>query len=292
MHVTKDPSQYIKTLNPDTDFEEIVQLLQLVVFPWDCERSLEFALFRTYAVPSISGLLAKTGEFSQRTRKRYDDTELLLAEPLEHGLDSERGQEAFARINTMHDRFKIKNDDFLYVLSTFVFEPIRWLEQFGWRALTDHEKQAWFNYYIAMGKRMNIRELPESLEAFEAFNIHYEREQFSFAGSNHLIASKTKELFLSFYLPRFFYSIGSPFVNVLIDPPLLKAVGFKQPPKLCRSLLLALLNIRRITLRVLPKRNKPSFLTTRKRPSYPMGYAIKELGVHRQTKPASETGPD
>ena len=83
------------------------------------------ALFRTYAVPSISGLLAETGEFERRPRKRYDDTELILAEMLENGLDSPRGRAALARMNAMHGRFPIANEDMLYVLSTFIFEPIR-----------------------------------------------------------------------------------------------------------------------------------------------------------------------
>jgi hypothetical protein len=103
---------------------------------------LEFALFRTYAVPSISGLLAKTGEFERGPRKRYDDTELILAEILENGLDSARGRAALARMNAMHGRFGIANEDTLYVLSTFLFEPVRWLERFGWRPMTVHEQQA------------------------------------------------------------------------------------------------------------------------------------------------------
>ena len=35
-------------------------------------------------MPSIARVLAGTGEFTTRPRKRYDDTELLLAEILEH----------------------------------------------------------------------------------------------------------------------------------------------------------------------------------------------------------------
>jgi hypothetical protein len=64
----------IATLDPQRDHRQIVFLLTAYVFPWDIERALEFALFRTYAVPSISGLLCKTGEFVRRPRKRYDDT--------------------------------------------------------------------------------------------------------------------------------------------------------------------------------------------------------------------------
>ena len=50
----------IAELDPERDCQEIVYLLQSYEFPWDYERALEFALFRTYAVPAISRLLAKT----------------------------------------------------------------------------------------------------------------------------------------------------------------------------------------------------------------------------------------
>ena len=73
-------TRQIAALDAERDCEKIVYLLQAYEFPWDFERSLEFALFRTYAVPSISTLLCQTGEFLNRPRKRYDDTQLILYE--------------------------------------------------------------------------------------------------------------------------------------------------------------------------------------------------------------------
>lgn len=55
-------------LDPEKDYVEIAFLLQCYEFPWDYERALEFALFLTYAVPSISALLYQTGEFIARPR--------------------------------------------------------------------------------------------------------------------------------------------------------------------------------------------------------------------------------
>jgi hypothetical protein len=43
-------------------------------------------------------------------------------------------------MNALHGRFRIANEDFLYVLSTFVFEPIRWNQRFGWRRMTEFEQ--------------------------------------------------------------------------------------------------------------------------------------------------------
>ena len=71
----------IARLDPETDYEEIYRVMTTLEFPWDMNQALSFALFRTYAVPSIGRLLDETGEFARDTQKRYDDTGLLLDEP-------------------------------------------------------------------------------------------------------------------------------------------------------------------------------------------------------------------
>ena len=68
----------IAELDPETQYEEIARLAYYYEFPWDYQQALSFALFRTYAVPSIGRLLFDTGEFTERTQKRHDDTALVL----------------------------------------------------------------------------------------------------------------------------------------------------------------------------------------------------------------------
>jgi hypothetical protein len=45
-------------------------------FPFLVRVALEFAIFRTYAFPSMSRLLVATGEFSRCPAKRTEDTSL------------------------------------------------------------------------------------------------------------------------------------------------------------------------------------------------------------------------
>src|SRR5437016_14318646 len=147
----------IQALDPLGDHQRIVFLSKCYDFPFDTTRALEFALYRTYCVPSISRLLDQTAEFRLRAQKRYDDTDLVVSTLMEWGYDSPRGREALRRMNQIHGRFTIANDDFLYVLSTFVFEPIRWNTRYGWRALCDKERLAYFYFWSEVGRRMNIR---------------------------------------------------------------------------------------------------------------------------------------
>ena len=169
----------VLTLDPQKDCQEIVFLVGSYEYPFLMVKALEFALFRTYAVPSISALLAKTGRFEHAGQRRYDDTSLLISEFVEEGYDSVRGRAAIRQMNRLHQRFTISNDDYLYVLSTFVFTPIYFHRQFGWRTPTQHENIANFTFWHEVGKRMNIEHLPATIEEFEAFHRAYERDNSS-----------------------------------------------------------------------------------------------------------------
>ncbi|MDO6436694.1 DUF2236 domain-containing protein [Cyclobacterium sp. 1_MG-2023] len=271
----------IEELDPAKDCEKICYLLTFHCFPWDMEKALEFALFRTFAVPSVSRLLVATGEFIKHTRKRYDDTELLLYEILENGMDSERGTMAIDRINNMHGRYKIANRDYLYVLSTFIFEPIRWMDKWGWRPFSLAEKNAILNNYLKLGERMHINDIPQTLAAFEAFNMAYEQEHFMFHKANAMVGNKTLDLLLGFYLPNWLFPLGRPVALCLMDAPLRKAMGYNKPADWLIKMVQQGMLIRGKLLKWLPERKSPILGTARKRKTYPTGYKVEELGTFR-----------
>jgi hypothetical protein len=271
----------IRALDPVKDHQQIVHLDTAYEFPFDLTRALEFALFRTYAVPSISALLAQTGEFERRPQKRYDDTDLIISEIYLHGYDSERGRAAIRQMNRQHGHYTISNEDYIYVLSTFVLEPIRWMDRFGWRPFIDEERQAHYILWQHVGHYMNIREIPPSLEALEAFNLNYEREHFRFTETNRRIGNKTRDLFLGWYLPKPLWKLGEPAIYAMMDDNLLRAFGYPQPPALLRSLVEGGLRLRSAVVRQLPERQHPFYRTQKRRPTYPNGYQIDQLGARR-----------
>jgi hypothetical protein len=269
----------IRRLDPVTDHQRIAFLTSLQEFPWDTTRSLELALFRAFAVAKGTGLLAGTGEFTNRTQKRYDDTVLLLAEILEHGYDSPRGKAALRRINQMHGRYAIPNDEFLYVLSTFVFEPIRWNERFGWRPLHRNEKLASFYFWREIARRMAIRDVPEDYDTFERYYDDFARQYYRFAPENLALARATRDLFLSWYLPKPLWPLGRPFIHGMMDDQLLDAVGLARPHPVIRRVTHGAVRLRSRIIRRLPARSRPRLITRQRHPTYPNGYAIEELGV-------------
>lgn len=74
----------------ESDPQQLATFLGWYELPVLQRLALEFALLRTYGIPSISRLLQKTGEFERDAGKRYDDTDLLLVEIVSHPPGHER----------------------------------------------------------------------------------------------------------------------------------------------------------------------------------------------------------
>jgi len=270
----------IEQLDPERDHQRIVHLSFGYEFPWDSIRALEIALYRTYCVPRISALLDRTGEFRNATQRRYDDTSILVAEMCEWGYESGRGKEALERMNWAHAHFTIANDDFLYVLSTFIYEPIRWIDAVGWRQTSSNEKLAYYFFWREVGKRMGIADIPPSYEAFEAWSRAYEREHFRFAETNQRVGSATRDLFASWF-PRIFTPVVRYGVYAMLDEAMISSFGFPKPLPLTRPLLRGALTLRGRVVRWLPPRRTPHFFTDERNRTHPRGYEISRLGPER-----------
>jgi len=271
--------RHVARLDPETDYEEIYRIVLAHEFPWDMNQSLSFALFRTYAVPSIGRLLDQTGEFERETQKRYDDTALLLDEPARHGLHSERGRRAIRRINQMHGAYDIAPDDMRYVLSTLVVTPKRWMDDYGWRPFSPAEVRASVRYYRELGRLMGIRDVPQTYAGFEDLLTSYEAEHFGFDAGGRRVADATMRLMVSFY-PSLLSRPMEVFSRALMDEPLLTAFGFRRPPGLVVLASRAGLRARARVEAMLPARrtalHSPDIPRIR---SYPDGYDVEALGT-------------
>ena len=273
--------RHIESLDPEKDYVEITNITAFHEFPWDTVQSLSFALFRTYGVPSIGGLLHDTGEFTERTQKRYDDTLLILDAISEHGLDSGDGKEALRRMNRMHAAYDISGDDMRYVLSTFVTCPIRWIDDYGWRPLCEKEKVAATLYYRELGRHMGIKDLPETWQEFGTLMDDYEAEHFAFDPRARKVADSTLRLMATF--PPFNLAPAPAvvrFSRAYMDESLLDAFGYPHPTAAERQAARAALRARSLLLRFRPPREEPKWARTMPQVrSYPGGFAIAQLGT-------------
>ncbi|MFD7081577.1 oxygenase MpaB family protein [Streptomyces sp. NPDC059918] len=274
-----DRLREILRLDPDKDFLAIYRLTATYEFPWDMTRALELALLRTYAVPGIGRLLAETAEFTDRPQKRYDDTSLLLDAVVEHGFESDTARTAIRRVNQMHRAYDITNEDMRYVLCTFVVIPARWLDAYGWRPLTRHERRAAANYYAELGRQLGIKDIPGSYEEFEETLNAHEEAHFGWDEGGRKVADSTLSLMASWY-PAPLAPATRALALSLLDEPLLAAFRYESPRPQVKRLFRGALKLRGRAVRLLPPRKAPHY--ARQNPEirgYPHGYDVGELGT-------------
>lgn len=252
-------------------------------FVWATTQALSFALFRTYAVPSIGELLYKTVQFTEETQKRYDDTVLLLSAPVEHGFaPGGQGHAAVRRINQMHGRYDISNDDMRYVLATFVVCPPRWINAYEWRTLSQREIDGLTNYYRLLGKHLGIKDIPDTYAEFESLMDSYEQQHFDFREGSRAVADSTLDLLTTFMPYRL---LPAPLVRrlarALMDEPLLDAFHYPHPTRAERVLVTAGLKARGLAIRYFATpRTEPVFgIDTAEVRGYPNGYRVDDLGT-------------
>ncbi|KAI7852998.1 hypothetical protein BDC45DRAFT_442825 [Circinella umbellata] len=258
-------------------------------FPFISRTSLEFALFKTYSVPTISKTLYGTTEFSKNTSRRAEDTELILFEvadvyphvealkkenpnvsPNEIKEQQERSKIALNRMNELHSKYSILNGDYLYTLSLFIVEPIKWINKYEWRQLEPIEKN------------------------------EYAKDHVKYAPTNWKVGLPTVEHLLTRY-PKFAAPLAHKLIPALLDPIDVIGFGLEKPQEWAKKLVKLTFFIRSNLLRHLalprfqdkirtpvkpdPKTNLYKPLYDLYKPNYPSGYCIYELGPEKR-KPA------
>lgn len=249
-----------------SDAFRIQQIIAELEFPFTYEKGLQFALFRTYGIPSISKLLVQTSQLSNRATatKRYADTTVLIIDFTSYPPTSERAKEALARMNYIHGLYiksgKISNDDLLYTLSLFTWEPVRWIARHEWRQLEDFEKCAFGTFWKGVGDAMGIdygtlksgsegwtdglqwmEELAEWAEEYEKVHMVSHLDNFKTAEATVAI--------LLYAIPSWGKGFGKQLVTVLMDERLRKAIMYEKPPQWLTTLTHLILDLRKYTLR-------------------------------------------
>ncbi|MER5771624.1 oxygenase MpaB family protein [Streptomyces sp. NPDC001985] len=270
----------ILALDPETEYERIWRLITAYEFPWDFWQSASLAFFRTFGIPSIATLLHRTGEICHHTQKRADDTLLILFEIGRLGLETDEGRAYLRRMNRMHHRYTIGNGDHLYIIALYVTVPAQWIDRFGWRPLTGHEKDALAAYGRRLAHVMGVTDVPGTFGAFGAFARSYEEEHFAATQSSRRLAAASVDIaadMLPAPLRRPLRSTVRRLSLALLDERILDATGLPRPTPRDRRLATAVLRLRGRLLRRLPPRpdHRPHRLALA---TYPQGHRLADVG--------------
>ncbi|THU80456.1 hypothetical protein K435DRAFT_785447 [Dendrothele bispora CBS 962.96] len=174
------------------DTEILICELGTIVIVLSSLKALPLA---TWVTCPITGKVHVNDTKSPPLSEKLSDAATKSADP--------RAMIALARVNWLHAKYPIKNNDHLYTLALFAFEPERWAKQYGWRALSPLECQAYYLFWAEIGKRMNIKDIPESADAFKAWFKGYEERVMVSAQTNHDVAQYTLDELLYAVPTRF-----------------------------------------------------------------------------------------
>jgi ER-bound oxygenase mpaB/B'/Rubber oxygenase, catalytic domain len=141
----------------------------------DMKIGMFLAFCRTFGVPSIGGLLASTGQTSQHARRRAVNARDTMYALFRHGLDEPEGVAAVRRLQRMHERHAISNDDNLYILGCLAVVPTRFADRFGRRSLTGEERAATHALYQRLTGLMGIDGVPGTYAELEGWFDEYDR---------------------------------------------------------------------------------------------------------------------
>jgi hypothetical protein len=269
----------IATMDPEVQWAEIYGITTGHEFPWDSQRATELALVRTYAVPAIAELLARTREFIDNAEKRYDDTAVILVESGNYISGKTDDPTPIRRLNRMHGSYDIPNDQFLYVLATFVVMPRRWIDRYGYRPLTVAEVESMVRYWQRMGELMGIANVPADYDGFADYLDTYEHERFGYSSSGRAISDATFDLVDSWY-PAALRPLVRWAGIAMLDTPLRRALGYDDPPAVVATGFEAALQVRKRVIKWLPaRRDYVSPLDRLRLRTYPGGYDVAQVGT-------------
>jgi hypothetical protein len=143
--------------------------------------------------------------------------------------------------------------------------------------MIEPERLGYFHFWRQVGRRMNIKAIPESYDVLERFNRDYELRQYRYAKTNERVGTATRELFVG-WLPRIASPLTRSAIHALLDDALIEGFGFPRANPVMRWLVPAGLRLRARIVRQLPPRKQPRLRTEMEHPSYPAGYTIEGLG--------------
>ena len=247
----------IESLDLAADHQRIVFLSCQGDFARDTPRALDYAVFRTIAFPAFRTALHPVNPADAPVPGDAGPAQRAVSELMEHGYDSKPGKDALERLWAVQGGSPLSQEDFLYFLSAFVFEPIRWNARFGWRCMTEKERLALFEFWRHVGWQFKFYGIPPLYTAFERYNLEYERVNGRLTEEKKLVEVAARRLFRSWF-PRWMHPLVNGGAYGFMDDRFRRAFGFPRPSPMVRRSVASIMRIRGFLLRFRPGRGRRS----------------------------------
>jgi ER-bound oxygenase mpaB/B'/Rubber oxygenase, catalytic domain len=272
-------------------------------FPWDFSVAGALAFSNSVAPPHMAALLVRTGELTENTQRRMEHFALISLEMVRRGFKDPRGKAAVRQMNRIHknavkhisdgnQQWSISNDEYLFVLATSMLVQARWVDRYGWRPLSEQERNAACLHMREQGEHMGLKDIPGSYEEFARFHDDYVEANFRYSPEAETlwrILRNTVIEPMAGWLPERLRPLGRRVAEAalpaLLTPHMRKAFGVRKPSRVLCLAVDAAIKARSAYVRRQSPRTEPAYPDPLPTPSFPNGeYEIEKLG------PAHTTG--
>jgi hypothetical protein len=254
--------------------QEIYDSLMHAEFPFWFWKGIELALFRTYAIPTISSLLAKTSRLvsPEVLPRRYVETEVLFLEFALRKWGTVPWLQATARTRAIHAGYRksgaVREEDMLFTLAALATQPVTLVEKLEWRRLNEAELCAVGTLYRAMADAFDIDysvylapyvdKKPSTgllgldfYYALHDWQMAYEARVMRYTPQNRVLCDAAIGLLLWGVPGASVRQFVTTALTTVMDDPLREAMGFPPTPVWVAKMTTSLLDARRWFLRYL-----------------------------------------
>jgi hypothetical protein len=225
----------IAALDPVEDNEEVARLTFEVLYgdPIAVHAAYLIGFSRQVAVPGIARVISRGGN-GQNLRDvagRTDDTLALFGAFFRWGHSSPQGRAAIARMEQIHARFTITDEQKRYTLATLIFETERIGRHLKFDPLTANQREASWHFWCGVAEQMPLGGLPPTAEELWRWMIEYEREHWHYTDEGRRVVDRFFEDWTTRWFPRPARTLARQTLLALMDDDLRTIMHLENPSR-------------------------------------------------------------
>jgi len=160
------------------------------------------ALIRMMGISHLVPALYGHTKLATQTQARLARTRQTLLDLIEHGFESEPGRAAMQRLRAVHAGLSATPEDFLYVLSAFFLEPVRWNAAHARHRFSEAELAQLLDFWHRVGDEMALTGRPDTLDGWLRLQADYEGRHLRHTAEGERLARLCLRDVVKLTLPR------------------------------------------------------------------------------------------
>jgi hypothetical protein len=223
----------IAALDPIADNEEVARLTFEVLYgdPIGVHAAYLVGFSRQVAVPGIARVVYRGGGGKNLcdVARRTDDSLALFGAFFRWGHSSLQGRAAIARMEQIHDRFTITDEQKLYTLATLIFEAERIGQHLRFNPFTANQREASWRFWRGVAEQMPLGGLPPTAGELWCWMLEYEREHWRYTDDGRRVVDRFFEDWTTRWFPRPARGLGRQILLGLMDEGLRAVLHLEDP---------------------------------------------------------------